>query len=115
MDMQQPQYPPPDSPPPQFTPEYGLPQKDNKALAIAALVLGILNLCAWFFPICGFPLGIAGVICGVLGLKSSSKTLAIVGLVLSGLALLLTLCNAIAGATLGLTDPNFFNNIINSI
>jgi hypothetical protein len=105
MDMQQPQYQPP----------YEPPQQDKKGFAIAALVLGILSLCAWLFPICGFPIAIAGVILGILGLKSSSRTLAIVGLVLSGLALLLSLCNAVAGGVMSVTNPDLFNNIINSL
>ena len=110
MDMQQPEV----QPEPQYQPVVP-PQKDNKGFAIAALVLGILSLCAWLFPICGFPIGIAGVILGILGLKSSSRTLAIVGLVLSGLALLLSLCNAVAGGAISATNPGFLNNIIKNL
>jgi hypothetical protein len=73
------------------------PAGDKKGLAIAALVLGILNLCSWFLPICGGPMAIVGIILGILGIKSSQKTLAIVGIVLSALGLLATIVNAIAG------------------
>jgi hypothetical protein len=104
MDIQQPE-PQYDSP---------SPQKDNKGLAIAALVLGILNLCSWFFPLCGFPMGIGGVICGVLGLKSSSRVMAIVGIVLSAICLVLSLINAIAGVVMGL-NPSFTNNFLQGI
>jgi hypothetical protein len=61
-------------------------------------VLGVLNLCAWLLPICGFPLAIAGIVLGYLGMKSpEQKNLAIAGLALSGLGLLLACVNAIAG------------------
>ena len=45
MESNQPVYP---SPSP--TPASG---GNERIMAIASLVLGILNLCAWFFPICG--------------------------------------------------------------
>jgi hypothetical protein len=39
--------------------------------------------------------------------------LAIIGLVLSGLGLLATIINAIAGAAIGLQNPEMFNSILN--
>jgi hypothetical protein len=87
------------------------PEGDKKGLAIASLVIGILNLCAWIIPLCGGPLAIIGVVLGVLGLKSSQRTLAIVGIVLSGLALLLVIINAIAGVLLGPQLQDIFNQI----
>lgn len=72
---------------------------NQKTFAIISLVLGIVNLCAWFFPICGFPLGIAGIVLGYLGMKApEQKNLAIAGIALSGLGILLSCINAIAGA-----------------
>jgi hypothetical protein len=69
-----------------------------KTFAIISLVLGIITLCAWFFPICGFPLAIAGIVFGYLGLKApEQKNLAIGGMALSGLGILLSCVNAIAG------------------
>jgi hypothetical protein len=55
-------------------------------LAIASLVMGVSSLTAFFcfWPV-AFPLSILGVIFGVMGLKSSQRTLAIVGLVASSL------------------------------
>jgi hypothetical protein len=79
------------------------PATDRYVLAIISLVLGILNLCAWFVPICGGPLAIVGIILGVLGLNSSRRGMAIAGIVLSGIALLLAIINAAFGAYLGLT------------
>ena len=69
-----------------------------KNFAIISLVLGVLNLCAWFFPICGFPVGIAGVVLGYLGMKApEQKNMAIGGMALSGLGILLSCVNAIVG------------------
>ena len=77
-------------------------------MAIASLVLGIINLCAWFFPICGIPLSIVGVVLGFLGMKDpSQKTLAIAGMVLSGLGLLAACINAAAGAYMALSGNGF--------
>lgn len=71
---------------------------NEKTFAIISLVLGVLNLCAWLFPICGFPLGIAGVVFGYLGMKTpEQKNLAIGGMALSGLGILLACVNAVAG------------------
>ena len=83
-------------PPQQYVPEPVIPAKPDKpGLAIAALVLGILSLisslCTWLFPICGLPIPIAGVILGVLGLKTSKKGMAIAGLIMAGIALLINL------------------------
>lgn len=71
---------------------------NEKTFAIISLVLGVLNLCVWFFPICGFPIGIAGIVLGYLGLKApEQKNLAIGGMALSGLGILLSCVNAIVG------------------
>lgn len=85
------------------------PSGGKKGLAIAALVLGILNLCSWFIPLCGGPLAIVGIVLGILGIKSSQKTLAIVGIVLSALGLIATIVNAIAGVAIGIQNPDLIN------
>lgn len=101
---------PPVPPAPPLAPA---PAGDKKGLAIASLVLGILNLCTWLLPICGGPMAIVGLILGILGLKSSQKTLAIIGIVLSGLGLLASLINGIAGLAFGLSNPNWLNQYLN--
>lgn len=80
---------------------------DRSALAIGSLVIGIVGLCAWFIPICGAPLSIIGIILGALSLGSSRRGMAIAGLVLAGLSLLLSLCNAAFGAYLGMSGDLF--------
>ena len=81
---------------------------NEKIMAIAALVLGIVNLCAWFIPICGIPLAIAGLVLGFLGMKDpSQKTMAIAGMVTCGIGLLLACGNAVIGAYLGFAGRGF--------
>lgn len=73
--------------------------------ALGALVLGVLNLCSWCFPICGFPMALIGIVLGVLGMKSEEKkTMAIIGLALSALGMIATIINAIAGVAMSLSD-----------
>lgn len=78
---------------------------NEKIMAIAALVLGVINLCAWFFPICGIPLAIIGIVLGLLGMKDpSQRTVAIIGIVLCGFGLLLGCGNGAYGAYLAYTQ-----------
>jgi hypothetical protein len=78
---------------------------NEKIMAIASLVLGVINLCAWFFPICGIPLAIIGLVLGFLGMKDpSQKTLAIIGMALCGFGLLLACGNSAYGAYVGYTQ-----------
>lgn len=67
-------------------------------LAIASLVVGVINLCAWFLPICGLPLALVGIGLGVYAMNSRNRTMAIIGIVLSGLGLIATIINAALGA-----------------
>ncbi len=78
-------------------------QKKSDGMSVASLVLGIIGLVAWFFPICGFPTTIVGLVFGILGLKSSKKKMATAGLILSSIGLLVTIINSALGAYLGLT------------
>lgn len=84
---------------------------NERIMAIGSLVIGIINLCAWFFPICGFPLGLIGVVLGYFGMKDpSQKTLAIIGMVLSGIGILLACINAVAGAVFSL-NPGMLEDL----
>ena len=98
----------PDMPP--SSPVIGDPSKDW--MAIVALVLGVLSLCAWVFPLCGFPFSIAAVVFGILGMKSSKRTLAIVGLAVGGLGVLLTLISAVIGAASFLANPDILEQFM---
>ena len=80
----------------------------ERIMAIASLVLGVINLCAWFLPICGIPLAIVGIVLGFLGMKDPSQmTLAIIGIVLCGLGLLAACVNGAVGAYMGFTGQGF--------
>lgn len=77
--------------------------QDQSGKATASLVLGCVGLLAWILPIIGLPVTIIGVVMGSKGLKSSSRGMAIAGIVLSSIGLLLSLANAAWGAYLGAT------------
>jgi len=88
--------------------------KDKSGLAIAALVCGILSLCSWLIPFCGGPIALAGIILGVLGMKSSKKGMALAGLIMAAIGILLTIINAVAGAILAPMLGGFdVNSILN--
>ena len=74
-------------------------------LSIGALVLGVLNLCSWFIPLCGFPMSISGIVLGIIGLKSpKGKTMAIIAIVLSVIGIVLTVVNGFLGMAISLTE-----------
>ncbi|NJL93505.1 MAG: hypothetical protein HC915_07115 [Anaerolineae bacterium] len=85
----------------------GMPGQSDAAkrnpFAIGALVVGIFNLCAWIFPICGCPLALVGIGLGWYGKDSEQRTLAYIGLGLSVLGLVLSLINAVLGVAIGLS------------
>ena len=98
----------PSNAPMQVPPSASGSSGNEKMMAIASLVLGVINLCAWFFPICGIPLSIAGLVLGFFGMKDpSQKTLAIIGMVLCAIGLLIGCGNAAYGAYLGYTGQGF--------
>jgi len=74
---------------------YGVPQQADprKGFAIAGLVLGIVSLVLFWVFYLGIPVAIVGVIMSVLGRRSTqNRTMATVGLVLSIVAIVLSLC-----------------------
>lgn len=86
----------------------------KKGFAIAALVLGILSLCAsvrWF---CGGPISVAGIVMGVLGMKSSARKMAIAGLILSAIGLVLLVVVIIIGLVSGPILQQIQNQIISN-
>ncbi len=76
------------------------PASDGRAgFAIAGLILGILSILSSWFPFCGLPLPIIGIVMSALGRRSfSHRTMAMVGLILSIVALVIGI--AITTATL---------------
>ena len=92
--------PPPEPPAPDIIIPPGTPMTNRQGLAIAALVLGILSLGSFCLVFCSTPLGIAGIITGILGLKSSRRGLAMAGLILSVIGILVSVILFIAGVAL---------------
>ncbi len=82
------------------------PQGQSSGKAIAALVLGIVGMFAWFIPLFGLPINVTGLILGITATKSARRTMAIVGVVLCVIGLLLTIVNAAWGAYLGATGQH---------
>lgn len=82
---------------------------NDRLMAIGSLVLGVINLCAWFLPICGVPLALIGLTLGYFGRRDASqRTLAIIGMALSGIGLLLACGNGAWGAWNYIqANPNF--------
>jgi hypothetical protein len=78
-------------------------QVDRTGRATASLVLGIVGLIAWLIPLIGFPVTITGLVMGFQGQHSSKKAVATAGIVLSIIALVLTVINSAVGAYLGAT------------
>lgn len=94
---------------PEFSAPPSAPTGGNeRIMAIASLVLGVINLCAWFFPICGLPLGFIGIVLGVMGMKDQSqKTIAVIGIILCLIGVLLACVNSAIGAYMGYTGQSF--------
>lgn len=98
-------YPPVQQPyPPIQTPGYGQQQapyyvapypvsEPGSALAIAGFVLGIISILTSWFPFFGIVMPIVGIVLSALGRRSVSKRLlATIGLVLSIIAVAISLC-----------------------
>lgn len=97
---------------------------DRQGFAITSLVLGIVSLLLLFIPLVGWVLGCVsaavGIVFGILGRKSSKRTLSVTGLVLSVIAAALCIifmaifCFTLLSALLGYlgnysgSSPNYY-------
>ncbi len=63
-------------------------------------ILSLVSIFAWFIPIVGFPVTVCGIVFSSMGLSSIARGKARVGLILSIIFLVLTILNAIVGASL---------------
>lgn len=64
---------PPPPPPPAQPPAVS---GDTNGLAVAALIVGILSLCAAFVPVVGVVVGLVAVVMAILGMNKAKKGLA---------------------------------------
>ncbi|MGD0751396.1 MAG: hypothetical protein ABSA23_08300 [Anaerolineales bacterium] len=74
-----------------------VPANDRKGLAIAGFILGTLSLCPWIHAFCGAPFAFTGLDLSILGIKSPLQTLAIIGVVISGISFVIVIVNIILG------------------
>ena len=82
-------------------------QKSVDSKATTSMVLGIIGLFVWIFPLFGFPVNIIGLVFGIQAQKGSKKGMAIAGLVMSAIGLVLTAMNSFLGAYMGATGQLF--------
>lgn len=79
----------------------------HNARAIASLVLGIISLIVWIFPLLGFPVSIIGLIMGISSIKSEKDSFGTAGLILSIIGLVCCVANSAIGAYMGATGQLF--------
>ncbi len=79
-------------------PYYPAPREQGSDMAVAGLILGIIAIPAATFAACGVLFGVLGLVFSILGRKSfSQRTMATVGIVLSSVALALSLIQIFGG------------------
>ena len=76
-------------------------EKNNNNRAVASLVLGLVSIVTWLFPIAGYITTILAIVFATKGRHSEKKGMATAGLVLGIIFLVVTLLNSILGAVLG--------------
>ncbi|MBN2256779.1 MAG: DUF4190 domain-containing protein [Anaerolineaceae bacterium] len=97
------------------------PANDKPGLGIASLILGIVSMCGSGLPYVNYCLGLtclAGIVTGILGLKSSKKGLAIAGLILSILSICALTASIIFWTGVGtalLQDPSQWQDFLNQL
>ena len=76
-------------------------ENNNNNRAVASLVLGLVSIVTWLFPIAGYITTILAIVFATKGRHSEKKGMATAGLVLGIIFLVVTLLNSIFGAILG--------------
>ena len=74
---------------------------ENSNRAVASLILGLVSIVTWLFPIAGYITTILAIVFATKGRHSEKKGMATAGLVLGTIFLVVTLLNSILGAVLG--------------
>lgn len=69
--------------------EIDFDKKNNNGKATASMILGIIALLDWLFPIFALPFNIVGLILGILGLKSIKKRRAKYGIIMNIIGIVL--------------------------
>ncbi len=68
--------------------------------AKVGFILGLVSILAWLLPIIGLPVTVCGIVFSSMGLSSTARGKARVGLILSIIFLILTILNGIVGASM---------------
>lgn len=76
-------------------------ENNNNNRAVASLVLGLVSIVTWLFPIAGYITTILAIVFATKGRHSEKKGMATAGLVLGIIFLVVTLLNSIFGAIIG--------------
>ena len=76
-------------------------ENNNNNRAVASLVLGLISIVTWLFPIAGYITTILEIVFATKGRHSEKKGMATAGLVLGIIFFVVTLLNSIFGAILG--------------
>lgn len=76
-------------------------ENNNNNRTVASLVLGLVSIVTWLFPIAGYITTILAIVFATKGRHSEKKGMATAGLVLGIIFLVVTLLNSIFGAILG--------------
>ena len=74
---------------------------ENNNRAVASLILGLVSIVTWLFPIAGYITTILAIVFATKGRHSEKKGMATAGLVLGVIFLVVTLLNSILGAVIG--------------
>lgn len=97
-----------DAPPPPggYTAKPPPTQSPSQGKAVAALVLGIVGLIAWFCPLVGLTIGIVGIVLAVLANNKRKTGMATAGLVLCIIGVVLSAINMAIGIYLGIAGQH---------
>ena len=68
--------------------------------SIASLVLGLIGIIAWTFPLVGYPVTIIGFILGIVGYNKDKSGTAIAGIVLSVIFFIATIISSVVGVAI---------------
>ena len=89
--------------PPPVYPLYGssLQPEQGRGLALAGMILGVIGMVTWLLPCVGVPVTVTGLILSIIGRRSvSRKGMALAGIILSSIALALSLISSLLGVFL---------------
>lgn len=90
---------------------YEVVEKKSNALAIVALVTGILSIVCCCSPIVSWLTGAAGIVCGVLGMKKCEKIgMARIGMILGIVGVVLGVIMFIINLVVGFSGESFMSD-----